>query len=250
MPGIVACEALYNLVDRFAPDAAVRYVPAELHEFPVNVPLPEAIHDRVQAAIEELDTPEVERIVVSYALGDAESELSTRHAALEVSAAADCVSTLLPAGENEFGENKAPATLYLTRGWIDCGVDSYKLYRLYRDDLTELLAQFEAAADRHEDLRYTWHRGERFEQARQRPAPASAGLADDFFRSIVEHYHRVVLVDTGDLYSFHHEYAEAVRDFIVGLRTEQRRAEVDLTIVDAETEAFEALLAGDRSSEP
>jgi len=250
MPRIVACEALYNLVERFAPDAAVRYVPAELHEFPVNVPLSEAIGDRVQAAIDELDRPGADRIVVSYALSDAGSQLSTRHAALEVSPAADCVSTVLAAGENEFGENKAPGTLYLTRGWIDCGVDSYKLYRLYRDDLAELLAQFEAAADRHEDLRYTWHEGDRLAQARQRPAPTSAELADDFFRSIVDHYERVVLVDTGDLYPFHHEYAEAVRALIGRLRTESDQDEVGLRVVDGETEAFGELITGERSSEP
>lgn len=245
MPGVVACEALYNLVERVDLGGPVRYVPAELHEFPVNVPLTDAIHTRIQAAIDELDTPSRDTIVVSYALGDAATPLSTTHASLVVSPAPDCISTVLPEGTDTFGENKAPGTLYLTRGWIDCGVDSYKLYRAYREDLDGLLEAFATATARHADLRYTWHQGERFERALDRSAPASADLADDFFRSVVEHYDRVVLVDTGDLYEFHHDYAEQCRRFVERLKQDSDRGgDVSLAVVDGETEPFRALLEG------
>lgn len=245
MPGVVACEALYHLVERIDPDGPVRYVPAELHEFPVNVPLTDAIHTRVQAAIDELDTPDRDTIVVSYALGDAASALSTAHASLVVSPATNCFATVLPDDSDTFGENEATGTLYLTRGWIDCGVDSYKLYRAYREDLDGLLEEFTAAAARHDDLRYTWHRGERFERALDRPAPTSAALADDFFRSVVKHYDQLVLVDTGDLYGFHHEYAEQVRGFVERLKRESDRdGPVPLEVIEGDTASFRSLLEG------
>jgi hypothetical protein len=251
MPGIVACEALYNLVERFAPDAAVRYVPAGLHEFPVNVPVPDDIHDRVQTAIDELDVPTRKEIVVSYALEGTGGRLSAEHSSLTISPAADCISTVLSAGTNEFGEKKAQGTLYLTRGWIDCGVDSYKLYRTYRDDLEEVLSQFEVAGDRHQDLRVSWHRGDRFQQARDRPAPASGALVDDFFRSIVDHYEQVVLVDTGDLYPFHRQYAEQVQRFIEELHTDSRAEDaVELRVRPGSTAGFRRLLSLEEAGEP
>lgn len=250
MPGIVACEALYNLVERYAPDATVRYLPAELHEFPVNVPLEDAIVDRVRGAIEDLDALGLDRIVVSYALEDGADRLSATHASLVVSDATDCISTVLPETTRSYGENKVRGTLYLTRGWVDCGVDSYKLYRTYRDELDGLLAEFEAASDRHPNLRYTWHQGDRFERARSRPSAASPDLAEEFFRSIVEHYDRVALVDTGDLYDLHYEYARQTRDFIERLSTSDTAdAEVALTTIDGDVDAFRTLLQGTRSVE-
>lgn len=243
MLGIVACEGLYNLVQRYRPDAAVEYVPAELHEFPVNVPLDATIVDRIQTAIDTLDTPDRDRIVVSYALDDAENRLSSAHAPLVIADEIDCISTVLPDTVEAFGENKAPGTLYLTRGWIDCGVDSYKLYRAYRDDLEGLIAEFEGAAERHPDLRYTWHRGDRFRRAITQASPSSGDLADEFFRSVVEHYHRVALVDTGDLYEVHHGYARRTRRFIERLkRASERDTAVALTTIEGETDRFQALL--------
>lgn len=244
MRGIVACEALYHLVERFSPDAEVRYIPAELHEFPVNVPLEAAIGDRVQAAIDELDEPSRDVIVVSYAMTDAgRRQLTAQHVPLVVSEEADCTSTVLPTATGEYGENKETSTLYLTRGWIDCGVDSYKLYRAYRGDLDDLLSEFEAAADRYSDLQYTWHRGERFERAADRQVPASSDPAESFFRSVVAYFDCVALVDTGDLYEVHHEYAERVRRFVEDLRQSgDSRGPVELTVVEGQTDRMAELL--------
>lgn len=244
MPGIVACEALYNLVERFAPDAPVRYVPAELHEFPVNVPLEEEIGRRVQAAIDELEGLGVETVVVSYAMADATREgLTTEHATLRFSADADCVSTVLPDRDGPHGENKAPHTWYLTRGWIDCGVDGYKLYRAYRGDLEALLARFERAAADHPDLRVGWPDGDRFGRAVDRSTPVPVQRLDAFFGEVVGYYERVVLVDTGDLLPLHHEYAERVREFVAEHRSSEAE-DVELAVADAHTDRFEALLAG------
>jgi len=249
MRAVVACEGLYNLVERFAPDAQVRYLPAELHEFPVNVPLEETIVQRVQTAIEALDGPATDAIVVSYGMAGADrATLSSRHAELVIAEPADCVSTVLPAEGGSYGERIAAGTLYLTRGWIDCGVDSYKLYRAYRDDVDELLEDFETAAADHRDMRVRWHRGDRFERAVERRSVPSKGTLDDFFRSVVQYFERVVLVDTGDLHEFHHEYAERVRGFVERLRPGTATEEgVDLTVIEGDTGGFRDLLHADRS---
>jgi hypothetical protein len=245
MRGVVACEALYPLVERFAPQAPVRYLPAELHEFPVNVPVDTAIGDRVQSAVDDLDHPALEAIAVSYATSGAGlSGISSQHVPLLVSKADDCTATVLPHDERDAGENKAAGTFYLTRGWIDCGVDSYKLYKAYRGEIGDLVDRFEAAREADPALRVSWPDGDRFHRARQ-ITPGSTGTLDRFFHSVVQYYDRVTIVDTGDLHPIHHDYAEAVRSFIERLRNEFGSGErVELSSIDGRTDRIEALLNG------
>lgn len=247
MRGIVACEALYPLVERFAGDDPVRYIPAELHEFPINVPLDTDIGDRVQAAVDELDGSGVDTIAVSYArAGGGLVGVRSRETPLLVSRRADCTSMVLPDSRNAYGENKATRTLYLTRGWIDCGVDSYKLYKAYRGELDEIRKRFETAKRDHPSLRVTWSEGERFSRAASRSRSPSTDTIDRFFHSIVRYYDTVALVDTGDFLDLHHEYAKAVTAFIERLRREYGSAsQVGLQTVEGVTERFQQLVAGD-----
>ncbi len=246
MQGVVACEALYNLIERMAPAATIRYIPAELHEFPVNVPVESDIRDRVHAAVTGLVDAGCDPIVVSYAMNpDTKRHLRSMDDAVVVSDAADCISTVLPEGSSHFGENKSPHSLYLTRGWIDCGVDGYKLYRAYRDDLDDLLHSFDEAAARHDDLRVTWHTGDRFNQARLNRLGTSDELVDRFFHEVVAYYDRVVLVDTGDLYAVHRNYAESVRSFIARLRQAEGDGDsVTLTTLETDMSGLRSLLEG------
>lgn len=247
MRGVVACEALYPLVERFAPEAPVRYVPAELHEFPINVPLDTAIADRVQAAVDDLEGGGPDRIVLSYArTGSGVTGVRSRQAQLVVSRLADCTSTVLPGGDNEYGENKDSGTLYLPRGWIDCGVDSFKLYAAYRGEMDRLVERFDKARTAHPTLRVTWQDGERFARAAARDRTPSPDAVDRFFHSVVQYYDTVALVDTGDLYDVHRDYAERVRDFIQRLRREFGSGRtVELVTLEGRTDRFESLLTAD-----
>mgnify|MGYP006286686977 CR=1 FL=1 len=245
MRGVVACEALYPLVERFVPEAPVRYIPAELHEFPVNVPVDGAIGDRVQAAVDDLDDPALEAIALSYSTtGAGLHGIRSQHVPLVVSRVDDCTAMVLPQKENTNGENKAAGTFYLTRGWMDCGVDSYKLYKAYRGEIDDLIDLFESARNADPILRVSWPDGDRFQRARQ-TTPASPGTLDRFFHSVVQYYDRVTLVDTGDLHPVHHDYAEAVRSFIERLHREFGSGEgVELSRIDGRTDRIETLLTG------
>lgn len=216
MLGVVACEALYPAVERLVPDAAVRYVPPELHEFPANVPDERSLSAAVQARVDALDDPSLDRIAVCYALGGA--ELRSTHAPLVLSRADDCVSQLLGPGEpTATGEPKAAGTYYLTRGWIDAAVDAYKLYRAYRGEADALLARFEAAAADHPDLRVSWADGEAYARAVAAADRVTAEQAGRSVHEIVGYYDRVALVDAGDLHDVHREYAESFRAFLESL---------------------------------
>lgn len=241
MIGIIGCEALYHEVERLRPEATVRYVPQELHEFPVNVPDDDAIREAVQTAIDELDDPDRDRIVIAYADCIEIDGLQSHHVPLVCTPIDDCVSAVLdrPVSETT-GERKAAGTYYLTRGTIDCGVDGYKLYAAYRNELDDLLARFEWAREVHPDLRPTWADGDRFTtvvEGNGRPSQKQIGAV---FHEVYGGIDRVELVDTGGLYDLHRDYAEMVRRFIEQLSAEYGDGhEVDLDVVDGDTSRLE-----------
>jgi hypothetical protein len=250
--GVVACEALYSEVERICPDARIKYVPQGLHEFPTNVPLTADIEERLRTAIDRLDSPDLDRIVVVYANhgGDVGDPRPVRTPVL-LSRPEDCVSLFLPGSDaTETGERKEFGTYYLTRGVIDCGVDSYKLYAAYRGRTDELVAEFEEARKSHPDLRVTWADGERFDAAVDRQRSLSEETVGRFFHEILQYYERVKLVDTGGLYEHHHEYAETFRAFVERLSADHGDGHgVELSVTDGDVSRLEGLLdpAGSQS---
>jgi len=240
--GVVACETLYSEVESLVPDADVRYVPQEYHEFPISVPSDAEIAERVQAAVDALDAPERDRIVVLYATtSDGLRGVSSAHATLVVSRADDCISLFIRGVEpTTSGEAKQLGTYYLTPGWIDCGVDCYKLHAAYVGDEADLLAKFQRDAG---DRRVTWADGDRYRRAVQRGRSLPEQQVDRFFHEVVGHYDRIALVDTGHLQPFHRRYAESFRSFVEGLNATQGDGEsVELSVIEGDRTHLETLL--------
>lgn len=243
--GVVACETLYADVESILPDAEVRYVPQKFHEFPISAPLDDAIADRVQDCVDALDTPDRDRIVVLYArTSDGLAGVSATHAPLVVWEVDDCISVFTRRrASTTTGEAKERGTYYLTRGWIDCGVDCYKLYRAYLGEESDLLAAFERRDD---DRRVTWNDGERYRRAVERGQSTAERTVGRFFYRVVGHYERVVLVDTGHLREFHHEYAETFRSFVERLKAEHGDGEsVELSVLEGDRSILETILSDD-----
>lgn len=267
-PGVVACSTLYPEVQARRPEADVRYVPQEYHEFPVSDPLDDEIRGRVGAAVDDLDTPDRNRIVLLYATtSDGLVGVRTEHATLVVSTAGDCITTFLGGGDAPApddddapapGDGHAPSpddgdapapndgdaktfgTYYLTRGWVDAAVDAYKLYRAYRGEERDLVDWFERAGG---DRWVTWADGERYRQAVEQGREMDAGTVDRFFHEVVQYYDRVVLLDTGHLHEFDREYADRFRGFVEDLRGEHGDGgSVALEVVDADPTVLEELL--------
>jgi len=243
--GVVACETLYPDVESLVPDAEVRYVPQEYHEFPISVPRDAEIADRVQDCVDALDGPDRDRIVVLYArTSDGLEGVSSTHAPLVVSRVDDCISVFTRRlGTTTTGEAKERGSYYLTRGWIDCGVDCYKLYKAYLGEESDLLAEFERRED---DRRVTWNDGDRYRRAVERGRSTSERTVGRFFHRIVGHYERVVLLDTGHLGTFDHEYAETFRSFVERLKAERGDGEsVELSAVEGDRSVLATILGED-----
>lgn len=250
MIGVVACEALYYAIERGDSSRCVEYVPQELHEFPTSVPDEAGIRTALQAAIDKVDRPECERIVVIYAADPARNAVQSTHAPIAFAPIEDCVSAFLDGPVLEAtGERKSPDTFYLTRGTIECGVDAYKLYKAYTGEIPDLIERFERAQVRYPDLRIRWPAGERFSTAVERGRTQSTHGIERIFFDIVGSFERVVLLDTGGTYDFHRDYAASVREFIETLATIHGNGHaVELEVRQGDTTIIDRALDNDELS--
>jgi hypothetical protein len=243
MDGIVACETLYTELPAVAPAAQIQYVPQWYHEFPIHTPESERGHAALQARIDDLEAAGVDRIIVIYHDPDALAGLQTESVPLLVYRGLDCIDLQLNGeADGPGGERKAGATYYLTRGWIDVAVDSYKVYRAYAGDLADLEADFEAAKAKIPGMRVSWPDSEKIQQAHARSERMQTDPAA-LVRTVLDSYRHVVLVDTGHLESFHHDYAEAVRAFFAEVVPEDGTRDVDLEVVTGTLDRLERIVA-------
>lgn len=241
MLGVVACETYYP--EFWAADApvCVEYVPQWLHEFPIHPPDSAAIHREIQDRIDRLESKEVDAVLILYHDLDGIQGLTTTNVPLLVSRGGDCIDFLLPdQSRDRYGEAKSTHTYYLTRGWIDVGLDFYKVYMAYAGKLDSLISRFKTAQRAHPDMRVSWPNSGRIKQAEKR----SEGMRTDpgaFLGQVVGGYHQVLLIDTGQLHPFHHEYAETFRSFINSFE-EGEASDVTLRVIDGTTERFRKLI--------
>ena len=242
MNGIVACETLYSDLPRIDPDAEIRYVPQWYHEFPIHTPESATAHELLQERIDALEAQGVDRVTVLYHDPDALEGLRTETVPLHVYRGGDCIEIHLsnpPTGPGE--ERKNGGTYYLTRGWIDVGVDSYKVYHAYAGRLDELAERFDEAERADSEMRTSWLDSEKIERAAARAESMRTDPAA-LLRTVMDAYRHVVLIDTGRLTPFHHEYAASFRDFLAEVIPEEGPREVDLTVIDGDLERLRTIL--------
>lgn len=242
MNGIVACETLYPELPRVAPDAEVVYVPQWFHEFPIHTPESERAHESLQDGIDTLEEQGVDQVTVIYQDSDALEGLQTEMVPLSVYQGRDCIEMYLddnPTGPG--GERKEAGTYYLTRGWIDVAVDSYKVFRAYAGELEALRNRFDEAEQSTPGMRVSWPESEKVQQAATRSGSMRTDPAA-ILRTVMDAFRNVVLIDTGQLTQFHHEYAEWVREFFAEDIPEDEPRDVSLTVVEGTLDHLEAIL--------
>ncbi|MDZ7849525.1 MAG: DUF1638 domain-containing protein [Halodesulfurarchaeum sp.] len=248
MNGIVACETFYPHLGRIDPDAEVRYIPQWYHEFPIHTPESERAHELLQDRIDELEGEGVDRVTVLYSDSAALEGLVTETVPLHVYRGGDCIEIFLfgePRGPGE--ERKDGGTYYLTRGWIDVGVDSYKVYHAYAGKLDELRERFDQAERADPEMRVSWPESQKISQAATRSESMRTDPAA-ILRTVIDAYRHVVLIDNGELQPFHHEYAESFRTFLAETIPEDGPRDTDLTVVDGQLETLRTVLTSPDSA--
>ncbi|AUX10154.1 hypothetical protein AArcSl_2533 [Halalkaliarchaeum desulfuricum] len=243
MLGIVACETLYDELGRLAPDASIEFVPQWYHEFPIHAPESQRIHDQVQESIDTLEEEGVDDILVLYHDPAGVAGVSSSEVPLFVYWGGDCIELFLidrPRGPH--GERKSAGTYYLTRGWIDVGLDCFKVYSAYAGEYDGLVRRFEEAQENHPDMWVNWPHSERVQEAATRSERMQTP-PEALVRDVVSCYHHVVLLDTGNLYPFHREYAESFRQFVIGVGgDDSAAASASLSVSEADLSRLERIL--------
>lgn len=243
MNGIVACETLYPELPGTDPEAAIEYVPQWYHEYPIHTPESTRAHELLQDAIDALEAQGVDHVVVIYHDGEALEGLQTQSVPLSVYRGRDCIELHLdgtPTGPGN--ERKAGATYYLTRGWIDVAVDSYKVYRAYAGELQDLVAAFEKAKGDTPGMRVSWPESEKIQQAAERSDTMRTDPAA-ILRTVLDSFRHVVLIDSGRLTPFHRRYAEWVQSFFAEAIPETGVRDVSLQEIPGSTAELESIVS-------
>lgn len=239
--GIVACATLYAELRELVPETSIRFVPQELHELPADPPDDSAIHAAVQRRVDQFDDGSRPYIAVAYSRSNAGiGSVSAERTPLAVWRVDDCVSVYR---FRRAGDAKEPGTYYLTRGWIDRGIDAYKLYLAHRGELDRLRGNFESAASRYPDLSADWAGSDRLRRISE--GPSSTDAVDAVFDDLLSFFDRVVLLDTGTLRPFHHDYAERFASFLDEFSTSE--TDVRTEVEPADMDLLEALCSGNQS---
>lgn len=238
--GVVACSTLYAELDTIDRSIEGRFVPQELHETPIDPGDRETAHERVQTAVDELSELVTDRIAVAYARSEGElADITARRVPLVVWRVADCIDGVRARSA------KDPRTFYLTRGWIDRGIDPYKLYLAYTGEVSSLVAWFDRETEAHDDVEVTWQTGERFRRAVEQGTKGTTAPVDAHFRHQLSFFNSVELIDTGTLHPFHRRYAERFAAFLEDLQiTEGNPPPVDVRVRSGDLTLLETMLQG------
>lgn len=254
--GCVACTSLYDVIERSDHAVDTRFVRQELHESPVDPGDDDRIAERVQRAIDDLEGSGRSPIAICYSTaGNGLADIRSASTPLRIWTVEDCTSALL-AGETKADSRlKEPHTYYLTRGAIDRGLDPLKLYLGQTGDDGQLIESIRSAAARHPDMVVDWFEGERYRGLSESGSKSESEVRLRVFAELLGYYRRVVLLDTGTLHPYHHEYADRFGSFLEDVhRSVGRPTTVSVTHTDASDVLVRSMLrettAGAESPHP
>jgi hypothetical protein len=126
-------------------------------------------------------------------------------------------------------------------------VDSYKVYHAYAGRLDELRERFEQAERAHPDMRVSWPESQKIVQAAARSESMRTDPAA-LLRTVIDAYRHVVLIDTGQLHPFHHEYAKSFQSFLAEIVPEDGSRAVSLTVLEGQLDTLRTVLTAPESA--
>ncbi|MFW5922656.1 MAG: hypothetical protein ACOCRC_05100, partial [Halodesulfurarchaeum sp.] len=90
-------------------------------------------------------------------------------------------------------------------------------------------------------MRVSWPESQKVTQAAARSESMRTDPAA-ILRTVIDAYRHVVLIDSGELQPFHHEYAESFRAFLAEIIPDDGPRDVDLTVVEGQLETLRTVL--------
>ncbi|ADL12724.1 DUF1638 domain-containing protein [Acetohalobium arabaticum] len=245
---VISCKVLYEeIFELINGDFDVEFLPQGLH----NLPNCEDMRDEIQEVIDELEAKkDYDYIILGYGLCSGGVEgLKAKEASLVIPKVHDCIPMFL-GGREIKDELEKGGTYYLSRGWIDCGGDTYKRYLFLankEEELQKWIDKFRDYQSGDSQKIVDWYQKDRYQKL------AELGYPEDKARFVsfeaLKNYDSITLIDNDNLDSIHYRYTEAMYNFIDDLLKEERGEGLDYQVVKGDTKILKDLLYFDELDE-
>jgi hypothetical protein len=219
---IVACKVFYeeilDLVEN--EDIDVKFLPQGLHNLSNNRDMKEEI----QKIIDELENENnYDYIILGYGFCSGGVEgLEAKNASLVIPFIHDCIPMLL--GDKQINDDlNTSDTYYLSRGWIDCGGDTYKQYLFMTDKSQRWIDKFDNYQKQNEEAKIDWYQNEEYRSTKTYNEEMAEYISFECLKS----YQSVTLIDNNNLDPIHEEYTKKMYKFTNNLLKKHRGTGID-----------------------
>jgi len=235
---VIACHVFYQELTALVGnhDIDVEYLPQGLHNYVES----EKMVSVIQAKIVELEEKKnYDYIILAYGYCSGGVEgLKAKRAGLVVGLFHDCIPLLLGVSGDGGGIDDG-ATYYLSRGWIDCGGDSYKEHLFLIDQLGYLLDKFDRYQQEYREAVVLWPEKDQYQQNRRKYSPE---IAEMITFELLKNYRSITLIDNDNLMPIHLEYAREMHRFISDLLAKHRGEGLEFIVRPGDLDLLRKLL--------
>ncbi len=236
---VISCQVLYREILELVEgkDIDVEFLPQGLHNFPDS----EAMRSKIQETINTYEQKkEYDCIILGYGLcGGGVEGLKAEKASLVIPLVHDCIPILLGGVEIK-GNIDSGRTYYLSRGWIDCGGDTYKEYLCLVDKMQSWVKRFKDYQQQDIKAMVEWHKKERYKKLAKNKFTEEMAKYVSF--ECLKNYQSITLIDSGNLAPIHWKYTDEMYNFINDLLKECRGKGVDCRFVKGDLGFLKKLL--------
>ncbi|MFW6269352.1 MAG: DUF1638 domain-containing protein [Bacillota bacterium] len=206
---IVSCEVFYEELNEIIgnKDIDVELLSQGLH----NLPQSEDMKMKIQ---EKIDLLEAEKnykyIFLGYGncSGGVEG-LKADRATLVIPKVHDCIPLLLGELDSKI-DRESRSTYYLSRGWIDCGGDSYKEYLFLTNNEGKLKKKFNEYEEKEKGALTNWYEKKEYRSQKTYPEESAKYICGE----CIKNYDSITVIDNDNLDNIHREYAQEMQNFL------------------------------------
>ncbi len=235
---ILACSVFYEEIEQLTSqddEVIVKLMPQGLHDLPDEM----RMQEKIQTGIDELEAEyDLEYIFMAYGFCSGGVEgLTTKQAELVIPKFHDCIPLLL-GDKNAGGKLENTGTYFLSRGWIDCGGDTYKQHLSMTEDLGGWIEKFKKYEREAETAVVEWYDMDMYNKGKN----YGQEMAEEISFQCLKGYDTIVLIDNNNLEPIHYEYAEEMYEELNEILQKYREEGLEYKIKDGDLSLLDELI--------
>ncbi len=242
---ILGCSVFYDELQQVTEDhndITLKLLPQGLHDMPDET----RMQEKLQQGIDELESSDdFDRIILAYGFCSGGVEgIEAENAELVIPMMHDCIP-LLSGSQQAEGRVDGSATYYLSRGWIDCGGDTYRQHLAMTGELDRWVERFREYEQNDSRALVEWPEIDQY----QDPNQYGEEMAEQISFQCMKSYEAIVLIDNGNLERIHYDYAEEMHEFIDDLLRRNRGKGLEFKVREGDLSLLKKLVFLERYSD-